>query len=1073
MTDVAGWNNFDDVHARSNATTIRWPGGVDAEKNIEVPEGEDPVIINQYLGDGENAAQSYLNGATDDGGDTSFAEAVAFARETGEAITFVIPTNPLVNANGWLLRDDPANGVYALTEAKAELKAYIRNVLDVADGVTIKAFEIGNEFWGTKWASPGAYGEGAAIVAHAVDEVLREAAYADLADPDVLVQIWGDAHQGGANDPADFLAKNLKIIQAYDVWAGGDLSLIDGVAAHHYYKPGKEYGEDTNTTHVYATIDDRIDIYGQLKDAWEAAAGKDMELHFTEWNVAMKTLVDGTDLNGQDSDFVAYGLKQLAPTLELFSAMISNGAEAAQFWSALYKASALAREPKQDQLSDPDQGYGLHVVGQFFREELTQLEGYQYTELSGGGAGREVSYDTHLFTRDMGGDHQGVMYLSSLQEAAQRFDLNLLSLLAIPGTVSVEMIGIKDAPDAQVVIAGIVSLYGVPDYLQPGALMDRWVSSDPTINMLTGMLTDIELGAYEIAKITFDMYEAAPATTDARDVIQDTLGTDDYIDAKGGNDWIRAGDGRDYVNGGDGDDGIYGGTGEDILLGGAGNDFITGGFGAYTDLIDGGSGKDKIQGDPGDDVLTGGSGADEFRFFTGDGADRITDFEAGVDKLIINGTELNDLADLPSGVSGTTVDGNYVLSYGSGDSITIEATPDLIAAFPTLFGSNPDPTYTVIQGNDDFNVLIGTEGADIFYDLAGKDEMRGNGGDDIFVMSVDEHKDEILDFTAGEDRIDISAWGVTDISDLRIDQDGTSVRIIYAAGGDGARIELMNTQLANITASSFLFADGSGGGTDPDPSYNEVTGDDTDNRDGPDGDFRLVGTDGADRITDGAGRDEMLGRGGADLFVLSSDEAKDDILDFTSGEDRIDISAWGVTDISDLRIDQDGSSVRIIYETGGNGERIELMNTLLGDISGDSFIFAGDSGGGSGPDPSYNEVTGDDTDNRDGPDGDFRLVGTDGADRFTDGAGRDEMQGRGGADLFVLSADNTKDDIIDFTSGEDRIDVSAWGVTDMSMLSITQDGGHARVKQSDNPSEFLELQHFDAALLTADDFLFA
>lgn len=128
---------------------------------------------------------------------------------------------------------------------------------------------------------------------------------------------------------------------------------------------------------------------------------------------------------------------------------------------------------------------------------------------------------------------------------------------------------------------------------------------------------------------------------------------------------------------------------------------------------------------------------------------------------------------------------------------------------------------------------------------------------------------------------------------------------------------------------------------DPEPIYNEVTGDDTDNRDGPDGDFRLVGTDGADRITDGAGRDEMLGRGGADLFVLSADNTKDDIIDFTSGEDRIDVSAWGVTDISDLRIDQDGSSVRIIYETGGNGERLELMNTLLGDISEDSFIFAG------------------------------------------------------------------------------------------------------------------------------------
>lgn len=119
---------------------------------------------------------------------------------------------------------------------------------------------------------------------------------------------------------------------------------------------------------------------------------------------------------------------------------------------------------------------------------------------------------------------------------------------------------------------------------------------------------------------------------------------------------------------------------------------------------------------------------------------------------------------------------------------------------------DPEPTYTVIQGNDDFNVLIGTEGADIFYDLAGKDEMLGRGGADLFVLSADNTKDDIIDFTSGEDRIDVSAWGVTDISDLRIDQDGSSVRIIYETGGNGERLELMNTLLGDISEDSFIFA---------------------------------------------------------------------------------------------------------------------------------------------------------------------------------------------------------------------------------------------------------------------------
>ena len=59
-------------------------------------------------------------------------------------------------------------------------------------------------------------------------------------------------------------------------------------------------------------------------------------------------------------------------------------------------------------------------------------------------------------------------------------------------------------------------------------------------------------------------------------------------------------------------------------------------------MMDGGGGNDTLNGGAGDDVihagtgadrLTGGTGADTFVFVADEGADRITDFELGVDRI--------------------------------------------------------------------------------------------------------------------------------------------------------------------------------------------------------------------------------------------------------------------------------------------------------------------------------------------------------------------------------------------------------------------------------------------------------
>lgn len=79
---------------------------------------------------------------------------------------------------------------------------------------------------------------------------------------------------------------------------------------------------------------------------------------------------------------------------------------------------------------------------------------------------------------------------------------------------------------------------------------------------------------------------------------------------------------NDEIRGRDGDDRLSGRGGNDRLRGDDGND-----------TLDGGSGNDRLRGDHGNDVLTGGADSDRFIFNRQGGADRVTDFQDGVDKL--------------------------------------------------------------------------------------------------------------------------------------------------------------------------------------------------------------------------------------------------------------------------------------------------------------------------------------------------------------------------------------------------------------------------------------------------------
>lgn len=110
------------------------------------------------------------------------------------------------------------------------------------------------------------------------------------------------------------------------------------------------------------------------------------------------------------------------------------------------------------------------------------------------------------------------------------------------------------------------------------------------------------------------------------------------LEGLAGDDRLLGGTASDYLVGGSGADLLRGDRGSDRLLGNHGNDILLGGDG--TDDMRGQQGQDWLRGGQGRDHLRGGTGADTFVLDASDisTADRIWDFEVGVDRISLGST---------------------------------------------------------------------------------------------------------------------------------------------------------------------------------------------------------------------------------------------------------------------------------------------------------------------------------------------------------------------------------------------------------------------------------------------------
>lgn len=310
------------------------------------------------------------------------------------------------------------------------------------------------------------------------------------------------------------------------------------------------------------------------------------------------------------------------------------------------------------------------------------------------------------------------------------------------------------------------------------------------------------------------------------------------------------------------------------------------------------------------------------------GYEPLGDVYAALAEMLANTGESADAFARATLVSGQTLGSAETSVTGSllHEDLIGSVNADILSGLggdDVLFGQEANDTLDGGAGNDR---LWGDAGTDRLIDGAGKDNLYGGAGGDTFVLTADGEADAIKDFDTSQDLIDVSAWGATSFADLLITTHSTGKSILrYGAEATSLNDGAWTLSADQFTADHFIFA-----------AQASVT-----ILQGTNGNDRLFGTGANEDLRDGAGIDNLWGRGGADIFTLAADDRPDAIKDFQDGLDRIDVSAWGVTRFEDLTI-YDHSTGKTILLYGREALSINdgFWTLPASSFTADDFIFA-------------------------------------------------------------------------------------------------------------------------------------
>ncbi|WP_437316088.1 calcium-binding protein [Sorangium sp. So ce385] len=438
--------------------------------------------------------------------------------------------------------------------------------------------------------------------------------------------------------------------------------------------------------------------------------------------------------------------------------------------------------------------------------------------------------------------------------------------------------------------------------------------------------------------------------------------------------------------------------GNDVLYGQDGQDFLLGGDGNdsidggnHGDYLYGGSGDDNLSGQSGDDVLDDDAGNDHFTGGDGDDLFLVGGLEAG-----------NDIVDDNTGH-------NRLL-------LATDVTPEMISV-----------------RNDNRNMIIKVTGDGKSRQVTVRWQFDESGTQGVDVVQIGEPA------VAAWNRAELRTMATTGSTGNDVITGFESADTV--SGGDG------NDWITGRGGDDDLSG---GNGNDSIDG-----GDQNDRLDGGNGDDTLSGQSGNDVLDGGPGNDHFTGGSGDDTFFVGGLEGGNDLVDDTSGSNRLVLGAGVTPEMVRVRnvntdmiltIASNGQSreVKVRWHFGESntagvdvvqfGEpatvtwtRADLRSrALIGSPDGDAitgFASADTVSGGAGNDWIYglggeDVLSGDDgNDTLDGGDQNDHLDGGNGNDSLSGGNHDDQLIGGSGDDSLSGHAGN---DVLDGGAGNDH-----------------------------------------------------
>ena len=618
--------------------------------------------------------------------------------------------------------------------------------------------------------------------------------------------------------------------------------------------------------------------------------------------------------------------------------------------------------------------------------------------------------------------------------------------------------------------------------LADGSPLPDWLHFDSTTGNLSGQAPN-SASALSIKLTAIDKY-GFTASTNFKFAVDDKIifGTDgnDTITGTSASEMIEGGKGNDVINGGNGDDLIFGGEGNDQLSSGWGSDKLYGEAGddilrgdVYSQILDGGDGNDKLysSGSGSGDTLIGGAGSDTF--VIGNDIisnDIITDFNVNDPNEKIDLSALKDVATDFSQLVIEQVGSDAKISFTSkSKTILIKnvAKEQLtVSKFIGLTDNKNSLDSLTINGNSNNETLVGGSGSDIINGAGGNDTIKGGlgsnlltggTGDDIFVISKNPGKTDVITDFEAFDGFQFDGFTVgAKLSNFSYTEEANTVTFNL---GDGQSVVFQNIKAADLL--HYLSFSST---TSVNSSYTGTAGNDkimlsanyaNVALNGGDGDDLISGKGWHDLINGGKGNDVLRGGQGYDIFEINKNSSdKDTIVDLES-YDSIVLKGFANNNLASYQAVQSNNDTVIDL---GDGQTLTLKNfnvenfpyipsytnriifdsgstTLTGtDVSDLMVGYSGQYGGGLS-----------------GGKGNDTLYGGSGNDTISGGSGNNILIGGSGSDTFVVKNSNLSsvDTVMDFSSATDKINLSEFNINSFADLIISEQDGNAVIEISD------------------------